>query len=68
MCICVTGQVPSVAALETPEMRNQWERAFNATYIQPVLEDLSKRFGNTMRAIVEESKQGLYAVPVYNSV
>jgi len=51
-----------VATLETPEMRNQWERVFNATYIQPVLEDLSKRFGSAMKAIVEESQKGFICV------
>ena len=44
--------------LETPDIRNEWERIFNTSYIQPIVEDLNKRFQVAMETILEKSKQG----------
>ena len=58
ICITVDGFVKTLAALDTPDMRDEWENLFNEKYIQPVLEEVDEGISSAMKAITNDSKYG----------
>lgn len=54
------GFLKSISTLTNPKQRDEWEKCFNKTYIQPVLTNLDKYIQMTMKGIMEDSEKGVY--------
>lgn len=54
------GFLKSISTLTNPRQRDEWEKCFNKTYIQPVLTNLDKYIQMTMKGIMEDSEKGVY--------
>lgn len=54
------GFLKSISTLTNPKQRDEWEKCFNKTYIQPVLSNLDKYIQMTMKGIMEDSEKGMY--------
>ena len=50
--------VGNAKTLHSKVTRQEWERLFNVSYIEPVLEDLEKKIKKTMDLVAIDSKQG----------
>lgn len=60
-----------IVAKEKPlidnEGRREWENAFNACYIQPVLENLDQVLMDTLDIIANDDKQGMHYLQQTNN-
>ena len=61
MCMYLIMTAPNVGNVETLHSkvaRQKWERLFNVSYIEPVLENLEKKIRKAMGSVAQDNKQG----------
>ncbi len=58
--ILIVDYVAKAKSLTVKEGRREWENAFNAHYIQPVLENLDQVLTDAVDIIANDDKQGMH--------
>ena len=51
--------VESAKSLNSKVARGEWERLFNLSYIEPVIEKLDEKMKEAMNLVAEDDKQGI---------
>ena len=50
--------VGNAKKLHSKDARQEWERLFNISYVEPVLVNLEKKMMNAMDLVAKDNKQG----------